>query len=214
MCRDEDMAIRITILDDHPLVTDGLEQLLRLEPDFEVVAKCRTVGEAQRSLRTHPTDVVLLDLKLRGESGLTLLESMTSSDPAVLVLTASEDEHEWLEAVRLGARGVVLKATAPASLARSIRAVASGRSWSNVDGVNLESRLERRQQVERRLSEQLTPRELEVMRELAARRDNDEIAARLGLAIGTVKLHVHHVYEKLGVSSRTELLAFLARRSY
>lgn len=208
------MPIRIIIVDDHPLVAEGLEQLLKLDDDFEVVAKCRTITEALRAIRTLPVDVVVLDLKLKDESGLGLLEILEAGKPPILVLTASEDEHDWLEAVRLGARGVVLKATAPANLARSIRAVAAGRTWSNVDGVNLSARLERRQQVEERLSEQLTPRELEVMRELAGRRDNDEIARRLGLAVGTVKLHVHHVYEKLGVNSRQELLAYLARRSY
>ena len=211
----QDMALQIIIVDDHPLVTAGLEQLLTLDPDFAVAAKCKSIAEAQRAIEASSPDVVIVDLKLREESGLTLLAALQQPDsPPAIVLTASEDEHDWLEAVRMGAKGVVLKAMAPATLARAIRAVATGRTWLIVDEVNLATRLEKRLQVEERLAEQLTPREVEVLRELAGRRDNDEIAGRLGLATGTVKLHVHHVYEKLGVRSRQELLAYLARRGY
>jgi DNA-binding NarL/FixJ family response regulator len=209
------MALQIIIVDDHPLVTAGLEQLLTLDADFSVLAKCKSVAEALRSIEASRPDVVIVDLKLREESGLTLLEALRQpQSPPAIVLTASEDEHDWLEAVRAGAKGVVLKAMAPATLARAIRAVATGRTWLVVEGVNLAARFEHRLQIEQRLAEQLTPRELEVLRELAGRRDNDEIAGRLGLATGTVKLHVHHVYEKLGVRGRQELLAYLGRRAY
>jgi len=209
------MPLQIIIVDDHPLVTAGLEQLLTLDADFAVAATCQSIAEALPAIEASRPDVVIVDLKLREESGQKLLEMLQEPDsPPAIVLTASEDEHDWLEAVRAGARGVVLKAMAPATLASAIRAVAAGGTWLLVEGTDLAARLEHRFEVEQRLAGQLTPRELEVLRELAGRRDNDEIAERLGLATGTVKLHVHHVYEKLGVRGRQELLAYLARRSY
>src|SRR5215218_2747418 len=128
------MALQIIIVDDHPLVTAGLEQLLTLDADFAVAATCKTIAEAQRAIAASRPDIVVVDLKLREESGLTLLEALRHPDsPPAIVLTASEDEHDWLEAVRLGAKGVVLKAMAPATLARAIRAVATGRTWLIVD---------------------------------------------------------------------------------
>ena len=120
--------------------------------------------------------------------------------PAVVVLTASENEEDLLEAVRLGARGIVLKAMAPKTIERCIRAVYEGREWLTVEGQDLAARLAQRQRVEAELAERLTPRELEIVRNLAGQLDNDEIARNLKLSVGTVKIHLHHIYTKLGVT--------------
>lgn len=209
------MAVRLVLVDDHPLMLDGLEQLLRLEPDFEIVAKCSTVSEGLRAIDSLHPHVVILDLKLRHEEGFDLLNRLPPDDaPAVVVLTASENEEDLLEAVRLGARGVVLKAMAPKTLQRCIRAVYEGRQWLTVEDQDLGARLDRRRQTEEKLAMKLTPRELEIVRNLAALLDNDEIATRLGLTVGTVKIHIHHIYSKLQVAGRDDLLKYLQKAGY
>jgi len=209
------MAIRLVLVDDHPLMLDGLEQLLRLEPDFEIVAKCSTVSEGLRAIDSLHPHVVILDLKLRHEEGFDLLNRLRPDDaPAVVVLTASENEEDLLEAVRLGARGVVLKAMAPKTLQRCIRAVYEGGHWLTVEDQDLGARLDRRRQTEEKLAAKLTPRELEIVRNLAAQLDNDEIATRLGLTVGTVKIHIHHIYSKLQVAGRDDLLKYLQKTGY
>lgn len=209
------MTIRLVLIDDHPLMLEGLEQLLRFDPDFEVVAKCRSVADGLRAIQSLRPHVVILDLRLRHEQGRQVLHHLQSRDaPAVVVLTASENEEDLLEAVRLGARGVVLKAMAPRTLERCIRAVYEGRQWLTVEGQDLAARLAQRQDVEAELAQRLTPRELEILRNLAGHLDNDEIAQNLGLSVGTVKIHIHHVYTKLGVSGREGLLKYLKKQGY
>jgi len=210
------MTIRIVLIDDHPVMLDGLEQLLRLEPDFEVLAKCRTVADGLRAIQSLHPHVVVLDLKLRNEQGFKVLQHQlrARNPPAIVVLTASENEEDLLEAVRLGARGIVLKATAPSTLERCIRAVHQGGKWLTVEGQDLALRLAQRQGAETQLAERLTPRELEILRSLAGQLDNEEIARNLRLSVGTVKIHLHHVYTKLGVTGREGLLRYLSKMGY
>ena len=209
------MAISLVLVDDHPFLLDGLEQLLSLDPDFEVLAKCGTAGEALHAAETLVPDVLILDLRLREGDGFSVLRELAGrARPAVIVLTATENEEDLLEAARLGARGVVLKAMAPRTLEESIRVVHSGGEWLTVEGQNLSERLAHRQVVEGAIADRLTSREIEVLRLLASHYENDEIARHLGLTTGTVKIHVHHVYRKLGVSGRQELLEYLKREGY
>ena len=209
------MAIRLILVDDHAVLLEGLEQLFRLTPRFKVVAKCKTVDQASKAIETLLPDIVVLDLRLPGQSGLELLRRRGGRfPPAIIVLTASDDENDWLEAVRFGARGVVLKGMASTILERCIETVHNGGTWLTIDDNDLGHRLAQRHRVESRLAEQLTVRELEVLRQLASDRDNDAIAQNLNLTSGTVRLHVHHVYQKLGVGSRQELVQYLKRRKY
>lgn len=209
------MAIRLVLVDDHPLVLNGLEQLLRSEPGFEVLATCGRADDALRAVGELHPDVLVLDLKLPDEDGLSLLRRLNPGrPPAVVVLTATQDEEDLLDAVRLGARGIVLKAMAPRVLEDSIRAVYAGGQRLSVDGVDLATRLADRQAVETELGRILTPRELEIVRLVAARLDNQEIAARLSISVGTVKIHLHHVFDKLKLRGRPELLQYLRSRSY
>ena len=209
------MAISLVLVDDHPLLLQGLQQLLGLEPEFQVLHTCSTAAEARRAVEALHPDVLVLDLKLREGDGFTVLrEHGGRRPPAVIVLTATENEEDLLEAVRLGARGVVLKAMAPRTLEQCIRVVQAGGDWLTVEGQDLGERLARRQEVERTIAARLTSRELEVLRLLASEYENDEIARRLELTTGTVKLHVHHVYGKLGVSGRQDLLQYLKREGY
>jgi|SRR5919206_1349236 DNA-binding NarL/FixJ family response regulator len=209
------MAISLVLVDDHPLLLQGLVQLLGLDAEFVVLATCSTPAEALDRCATLRPDVLILDLQLREGDGFTVLRELGQKDaPAVIVLTATENEDDLLEVVRLGARGVLLKAMAPHALEECIRVVHAGGTWLTVEGLDLGARQARRQAVERRIASRLTPRELEVLRMLASEQENEEIARRLGLSTGTAKLHVHHVYAKLGVSGRQELLLYLKREGY
>ena len=209
------MAISLILVDDHPLMLGGLAQLLGAEPDFDVIRACSTVEEGYRAVMTHTPDVLVLDLMLPGNDGLSLLRQLDATKrPAVIVLTAVQDQDLLLDAARLGARGIVLKATAPRILEECIRAVSQGEQRLTVDGVDLSKRLAERQTVETELGDLLTPRELEIMRLVALKLDNQEIAERLAISIGTVKIHLHHVYDKLHLNGRHELHLFLRDKRY
>jgi DNA-binding NarL/FixJ family response regulator len=209
------MTIRLVLVDDHPLVLNGLQQLLHAEPDFEVLATCGTAVEGLHAVESLRPDVLVLDLKLPGLGGLDVLRRLDPNQPpAVIVLTASHDEEELLDAARLGARGIVLKAMAPRVLEDCIRTVHAGGRRLSVEGVDFSKRLSDRQSAETELGSTLTPREIEIVRLIASRFDNQEIAARLSITVGTVKIHLHHVYDKLQLTGRRELQHYLQSKQY
>lgn len=209
------MAIKVVLVDDHPLVLGGLEQLLSSGPDFQVLRTCGTAEEGYLAVMSEAPDVLVLDLMLPGENGLSLLRRLDSTKPpAVIILTAAQDEDLLLDAARLGARGIVLKAMAPRMLEDCIRAVHNGEVRLTVDGVDFSNRLTERQRVEKELSGQLTPRELEIAQLIALKLDNQEIATRLNITVGTVKIHIHHVFDKLNVKGRRELHQLLRDKNY
>jgi DNA-binding NarL/FixJ family response regulator len=209
------VPIRLVLVDDHPLVLNGLAQLLGSDPEFEVVAMCGTAAEGLRAVETHRPDVLLLDLALPDESGLSVLRRLDpAAPPAVVVLTASQDEGELLDAARLGARGIVLKAMAPRVLERCVRAVHHGSQQLIVEDERLAQRLTERRAAEEELESMLTVREIEILRLVALRLDNKEVADRLGISVGTVKIHLHHLYAKLRVDGRQELLQYLREKRY
>jgi DNA-binding NarL/FixJ family response regulator len=207
--------MRIIIVDDHPLVVAGLRQLLTTNAAIEVLATCGTAADAWEAIQVHEPDLVVLDLHLADGDGRSLLKRLDPSRaPAVVVLTASDDEDVLLDAVRLGARGVVLKATAPRVLEECLAAVNAGGTWFHVGGVDLAARLDARSRVERELTSRLTSRELEVVRLAATGVDNAEIAESLSIGVGTVKIHLHHVYDKLQLPGRQRLVDWLRERGY
>jgi DNA-binding NarL/FixJ family response regulator len=209
------MPMNLVLVDDHPLMLAGLTQLLRAEPDFDILATCGTVEEGLDAVSKYQPDVLVLDLKLGEDDGLSLLSRLArDSRPAVVILTAAEDENIWLKAAQLGARGIVLKATAPRVLEDCLRAVHRGETWLNVGGIDLSMRLAQREAAEAELESLLTPRELEVVRLVALGADNQEISDRLSISLGTVKIHLHHVYDKLRLSGREALLQLLRDKSY
>jgi DNA-binding NarL/FixJ family response regulator len=210
------MPIKVVLVDDHPLVLGGLEQLLASGSDFQVLAACSSIEEGYDAVMKYEPDVLVLDLMLPpGEGGLSLLGRLDSSKPpATIILTAVQDEDLLLDAARLGAKGIVLKAMAPRILEDCIRAVYDGERRLNVDGVDLSQRLMDRQRVEKELGEVLTPRELEILRLVALKLENQEIASRLSITVGTVKIHLHHVFDKLRVNGRHELLQLLRDKHY
>jgi DNA-binding NarL/FixJ family response regulator len=209
------MSIRIVLVDDHPLVLKGLEQLLGAGSEFEVVAKCGTAASGLATTQSLKPDVVVLDLALPDANGLTVVQSLgVNVPPAVVVLTASESEEELLTAVQLGARGVVLKEMAPSVLEDCIRTVHAGKKWLTVEDIDLTERVAQRNSVESELGAVLTPREVEIVRLASMRLENDQIAARLGISVGTVKIHLHHIYSKLRLRGREDLQEYLRAKDY
>ncbi|MGH8567030.1 MAG: response regulator [Gammaproteobacteria bacterium] len=194
--------ITLVLADDHPLILAGLKQLLAQEPDFRVLAECATGEEAVNAVRQHRPAVLVLDLRLSGKDGLSVLRELREEDglpTRVVVLTAALDEGQLVEALHLGARGVVLKEMAPRFLLQCLRKVHAGGQWYEMRSLGRLTGLAGR-------AEALTRREMEIVRRVAQGLNNRAIAESLAIGEGTVKVHLHRIYEKLKVRNRVEVL--------
>jgi DNA-binding NarL/FixJ family response regulator len=200
--------IRVVIADDHPIVLDGLTQLFASERDLEVVRRCTNGDEALAVARAARPDVLVLDVRMPGLNGLEVLRALTAerNRTRVVLLTAQMSEAEIIDAVRSGVAGIVLKETAPRVLLQCVRTVAAGEPW--LDSRMIQSAVEaiaRRDAAVARAEKALTRRELDIVRMVATGARNREIGEKLGISEGTVKMHLHTIYEKLGIGGRVEL---------
>jgi DNA-binding NarL/FixJ family response regulator len=192
--------IRLGIIDDHPLVRDGTAALLRDQPDIEVVAVAGDPESGAPLLADASMDVVLLDIRLGAASGLNLLGGEgRSGKPAVVVLTAYDYPKYAEAALRLGAVGFVLKSAPFGELVGAIRRAAAGQLTFGV----LPSAQVR-----------LTPRESAIVSLVVDGRSNDEIAGELNISTRTVETHLRHLFERLGLASRTELATRALREGW
>ncbi len=202
--------IRVLVVDDHPVVREGLVAILEDDPEFEVAG---SVGSAEEALALAPRarpDVVLLDLELPGMSGVDAIPGLAAAAPRarVVVLTAYDTDERVLGAIRAGARGYLLKGAPAEEIARAIRAVHAGES-------HLASRVAARvlQQVRApRRSTALSGREHAVLRQIADGVPTKQIARALGITERTVKFHVRSIMNKLGADTRAQAVAKAARR--
>jgi len=202
------MTIRIVLADDHPVVRRGLSQFFADEEELEVVAECAD-GESVLSAVTRFTpDVLIVDLRMPVLGGMDVLRRLKAMQLAVpvVLLAGNISDDEVMEAMRLGAKGVILKEMAPALLVQCIRKVASGGVWLEKEAVGraLERMLQNEQSREQ-VREVLTPREIEIVRMVASGLGNREVGEKLFISEGTVKTHLHTIYEKLGIRSRVQL---------
>lgn len=203
------MTIRIAIADDHPIVLDGLEQLFKLESDFEIVARCTNGDEAIAAVRDLAPDILVLDIRMPRRNGISVVREIQRDrmPTRVVLLTAALDEEEILEAVRLGVRGLVLKEMAPKILIQCVRQVHAGGEWLEKETISRAlSKLLKRDSSSP--ASNLTPRETEIVGMVASGLRNKEIASRLSISEGTVKIHLHSIYEKLQVGGRLELSVY------
>jgi len=205
------MPIRLVVADDHPLILDALQQLFSLEPDFQLLACCRNGAETLQAVKDCQPDVLILDIRMPGQDGLSVLREMRQEHcpTRVVLLTAGMEEHETLEAVRLETHGVVLKEITSHLLVQCVRKVYAGGQWLERRSVSraLKTML-RHQEGRRDVTSLLTPRELEIVRLAARGFRNKRIADTLSISEGTVKIHLHNIYKKLPIDSRLALTLY------
>jgi DNA-binding NarL/FixJ family response regulator len=201
--------MRLVVADDHPLLLTGLRCLLDDCPDCKVLAFCSTGAEVLSAVERHRPNILVLDLNMPDMNGLEVIRALPDLDPPVriVLLTGQIDEDQLIEALRLGVRGVVLKEMTARLLVQCLRRVHAGGQWLEKDSASRAiAKLVRREAGARRLASLLTPREIEVARLAASALSNKEVADKLFISDGTVKIHLHKIYEKLKVSRRAELV--------
>ena len=203
--------IRVVITDDHPLVLTGLYHLLQEHPEFEVLDRCSSGADALIAVRRHRPDILILDLMMPLMDGLQVVRELHRSGdmPHVVLLTAQLHEDQLIEALHLGVRGFILKEMATKFLVECLRRVHAGGQWLEKDSASRAmAKLVRREAKGREIANLLTPREVEVVRMVAKGLTNKEIAGQLCIADGTVKIHLHNIYEKVKINRRAELVRF------
>jgi DNA-binding NarL/FixJ family response regulator len=197
-------AIRLLIVDDHPVVRDGLRGMLAQDPEFEVVGEAADGSEAVRSARSLAPDVILMDLRMPGTDGASAIRALAKLRiPArVLVLTTYDSDADVVPAIEAGATGFLLKDASREELVRAIRAAYRGES---VLAPSVATRLVT--QLRSPGQDALSDRELEVLTLIAQGETNRGAAARLFISEATVKTHLLHIYSKLGVGDRAAAVA-------
>ena len=195
-------------------ILDGLAQLFASEPDCEVVARVTDGEQALKAVREHKPDILVLDLRMPVKDGLAVLRELRQEALAtqVVLLTAVEND-DLFEAIRLGAQGVVLKDMASKLLLRAVRDVHAGHKWiEKGTATQAMDKLLQRATGLQDLTHALTSREIQVARLIAKGHPSKVVAGMLSITEGTVKLHLHHVYEKLGLDGRMALVRYLQGR--
>ena len=198
--------IRILIADDHYIVRMGLIALMNTEPDLEVVAEAADGAQALELFRKHNPDLALLDMRMPVKNGIETTKEIRSRfpDARVLILTAFDGDEELHNALQAGAQGYVLKSSTGEKLIPAVRAVAAGQRWIPQE---VADRLTARNQFE-----ELTPREVQVLQQLARGLANKEIADVLRITEYTVKDHLKSILAKLRVTDRTEAVTAALQR--
>jgi len=209
--------IRILISDDHPIVRDGLRKLLSLEEDLEVVGEAGDGEATVLQVEKLDPDVLLLDIRMPGVDGFGALQRLQKLNrrTRVIILTASEDKNEFVQAMKMGCSGIVLKQTAADLIIKSIRRVHAGEIWldSNTTAAVMRqfaSPLDGAPQAGARARDRspLSNREREIVALVAQGYKNKEMAEKMFISEQTVKNHLHNIFDKLGVSDRLELALY------
>ena len=215
-------AVKVLIADDHPIVREGLRKLLSLEDDVEIVGEAGD-GEATVALieKLDP-DIVLLDLRMPGLDGFGALQRLQrlGKKTRVIVLTASEDKNEFVQAMKLGCSGIVLKQTAAELVIKSIRKVHAGEIWldSHTTAAVMRQFASPSESpapgsaLRTRDRSPLSHREREIVALVAQGYKNKEMAEKMFISEQTVKNHLHNIFDKLGVSDRLELALYAIHR--
>ena len=212
-----DKSISVVLVDDHPAILLGVAELLRSNRDIKVVAACTNGTAAMQAIRQLAPTVAVLDFFMPGLNGLEVLAKISTerSVTRAVFLTATATDKQLLTAVARGAKGIVLKEMALDELVQCIRVVAEGREWlppSLIDAAF--EREAARQSVSKHLSQSITCRERQIVLLVAEGLSNKEIGARLYLSHRTVGYHLHRIFSKTGITSRSGLRPILASTSH
>jgi DNA-binding NarL/FixJ family response regulator len=202
----EPAKIRVLSIDDHPLVREGLAALINAQTDMCVVGQGATGREAIKLFGELQPDVALMDLRLPDLSGIDAMITILSSSPQakVIMVTSSEGDVEMERALAGGAKGYILKSMPPREVLEAIRKVHAGKKAIPPEIAA--------QLADHMSDEALTAREIEVLQQVAEGNRNRDIADRLFISEGTVKVHLQHIMDKLGASDRTQAITIAVRR--
>jgi DNA-binding NarL/FixJ family response regulator len=203
--------IRVLMVDDHPVVHDGVRAALNRTADIRLVQSAETIPDAIAALAEQRPDVALLDIRLQGADGLSSIGALASARPGlkVIMFSAYDLDEYVFGAIRAGARGYVLKGSSATEIVDAIRRVHAGGSYLSP---SLSTKLVDSMQTRSRGSRLLSPRELTVLRLVAAGLSNRAIAESLAITERTVKFHVTAVLNKLGADNRAQAVALAGRR--
>ncbi len=202
------MAIRVVMVDDHPLVRKGIEAATRLEEDLELLGSASSVEEALQLISEHRPDVALVDLRLQGEHGLSVVKKGRGICPQTryIILTSFSTEEEIQGAIRANVDGYILKEALPEELISAIRTVSRGRKY--FDPAVVQFAMDKNRDSKKPDLRNLTARELEVLRALGKGLNNCAIAGELYISEHTVKKHVGAILDKLDLKDRTQAALF------
>lgn len=210
--------IRVVIADDHAIVREGVRMILSAHPDIQVVAEAATGHQALAMAQATRPDVVIMDISMPGMTGIEATAQIRQRLPEVnvIALTMHEDDHYVFQLLRAGAAGYVLKRAAATDLVDAVRAASRGEAflYPSVARTVVQDYLKRLESGEASPAQfdGLTPREREVLSLIAEGNTNQEIASRLYISIKTVQTHRAHIFEKLGLHDRTELVRYAIRK--
>lgn len=209
------MTIRLVICDHHPLILRGMSELFRNENDIEILASCTRDEETLEAVRRQRPDVVILDFRMPGKDGLATARELLAegSCSRIIIYTDEITEDRLVEAFRIGVRGVVFKETDPTLLVLCVRKVHAGEQWIEREkAMQTLEKLLRREAGLLEISSFLTRRERDITKMVAKGLPNRQIAEQLFISEGTVKSHLHNIYDKLKLKSRMALLHYAQQK--
>ena len=206
--------ISVLIADDHGIVRQGLRDYIGLQEDMEVVADASNGELAVLKVRELAPDIVLMDLVMPGTDGIEATRQIRAISPMtrVIILTSFAEEEQVFEAIKAGASGYLMKDIKPEELAKAIRGVQAGEPMLHPEIARLMMREMRRDSTDQRLHDQLTEREMEVLRCIARGLSNKEIASELVISEKTVKTHVSNLLQKLHLADRTQAAIYAMQK--